>query len=271
MFAYSQSLTIHADYALWVFLIWHLMAFPASNGYNSYFDKDEESIGLLDKPPKVDISLYYFSLLLELMGFLLGFIVGWQFALAVLIYGIMSKLYSHPKTRLKKYPVISFLTVFIFQGCFIYWTTYAAIAGSDLFVNWNVDFILAGAICSCLIGASYPLTQVYQHGEDSRRGDRTLSIVLGYKGSFIFSGALFASAILLSFFYWQRHDLLANFYFFLICSAPVFGFFNYWFYKVGQSTTNANYKNAMRMNFISAGCMLFYFGLLALLSGHVLM
>ena len=257
--------------ALLSFLIWHLLAFPASNGYNSYFDKDEKSIGLLDKPPVVDISLYYFSLLLETLGFLLGLLVSWQFALAVLLYGIMSKLYSHPATRLKKYPIISFLTVFIFQGCFIYYSSFAAISGRSIFDLWNTHFIIAGAICSCLIGSSYPLTQVYQHGEDSRRGDRTLSLVLGYKGSFIFSGVLFAAGIVLSFFYWQNSLSPDNFYFFLICVLPAFIFFNYWFYKVNQNTANANYKNAMRMNFISAGCMLFYFGTLAYLSGHFIL
>ena len=270
LFAFSQGLVIHATDGFLVFLIWHVLAFPASNGYNSYFDKDEESIGLLNKPPVVDISLYYFSLLLEGTAFLLGLIVSWEFALAVLLYGLMSKLYSHPKTRLKKYPVISFLTVFFFQGAFIYWSTYTAITGGSLFSGWNTDLLIAGAICSCLIGASYPLTQVYQHGEDSRRGDITISILLGYKGSFIFSGALFATGIVLSFLYWHSHGLLANFYFFLVCSAPVFVFFNYWFYKVGQNTENANFKNAMLMNFISAGCMLLYFGTLALLSGHLL-
>src|ERR1700749_1600748 len=83
LFAYSQSPAIHPFNALLVFLIWHLLAFPASNGYNSYFDKDEESIGLLNKPPVVDISLYYFSIFLEAAGFLLGFLVSWQFAFAV--------------------------------------------------------------------------------------------------------------------------------------------------------------------------------------------
>jgi 1,4-dihydroxy-2-naphthoate octaprenyltransferase len=268
-FAFSQTIAIDPLKALLVFLIWHLLAFPASNGYNSYFDKDEESIGLLDKPPMVDISLYYFSLLLELTGFLAGLWVSWQFAFAVLIYGIMSKLYSHPKTRLKKYPVISFLTVFFFQGAFIYWTTFTAISNTSLFDYWSPDFIIAGAICSCLIGASYPLTQVYQHGEDGRRGDITISILLGYKGSFIFSGVLFGAGVVLSFIYWQMHLMPANFYFFLICCAPVFIFFNWWFYKVGQDTANANFTNAMRMNFISAGFILFYFLTLAVLSGHM--
>ncbi|MGN8067580.1 UbiA family prenyltransferase [Mucilaginibacter sp. 22184] len=264
LFAFSQAHDVHVGSAILVFFIWHLLAFPASNGYNSYFDRDEESIALLAKPPEVDISLYYFSILLEVVAFLLGFLISWEFAFAVLLYGIMSKLYSHSATRLKKYPIISFLTVFFFQGAFIYYTTYSALNGSSLFGHWDVDFIVAGAICSCLIGASYPLTQIYQHAEDSRRGDRTISLLLGYKGSFIFSGVLFALGIALSFYYWRMQGMMLNFYFFLLCALPIFLFFNYWFYKVGQSTKNADYKNAMRMNFLSSACMLLYFGGLAI-------
>ncbi|MDR6942136.1 UbiA family prenyltransferase [Mucilaginibacter pocheonensis] len=263
LFAFSQATGIRPAHALLIFFIWHLLAYPASNGYNSYFDRDEDSIALLAKPPEVDISLYYFSILLEAVAFLLGFFISWEFAFEVLLYGIMSKLYSHPATRLKKYPVISFLVVFFFQGAFIYFTTYTALSGSSLFDHWDTGFVVAGAICSCLIGASYPLTQVYQHAEDSRRGDITLSLLLGYKGSFIFSGILFALGIALSYYYWHSMGMMLNFYFFLLCALPIFLFFNYWFYKVGQSTANANYKNAMRMNFLSSACMLVYFGVLA--------
>lgn len=264
LFAFSQADVVHPAQAILIFFIWHLLAFPASNGYNSYFDRDEESIALLAKPPEVDISLYYFSILLEAVAFLLGFLINWEFAFAVLLYGIMSKLYSHPATRLKKYPIISFLVVFFFQGAFIYYTTYSALAGLSLIRHWDTGFVVAGAICSCLIGASYPLTQVYQHAEDSRRGDRTLSLLLGYKGSFIFSGILFAMGIALSWYYWHLAGTMLNFYFFLLCALPIFLFFNYWFYQVGKSTENANYKNAMRMNFLSSACMLIYFGALAI-------
>lgn len=273
LFALSQVHTVKPLNVLLIFFIWHGLAFPASNGYNSYFDKDEDSIALLKEPPKVDISLYYFSIFIEVLAFLLGLLVTWQFAVAVLVYGIMSKLYSHPSTRLKKYPIISFLTVFIFQGCFIYWSTYAGLGGTDIFNEFRPTLagainpnIIAGAICSCLIGASYPLTQVYQHDEDGRRGDRTLSIILGYKGSFIFSSVLFATGIVLSFLYWRTMGQIANFYLFLGCVAPIFVFFNFWFYKVGQSKSNANFKYAMLMNFISAICMIVYFSIVTLLS-----
>ena len=40
-----------------LFFILHFLVYPASNGYNSYFDKDEESIGGLKNPPKVSKEL----------------------------------------------------------------------------------------------------------------------------------------------------------------------------------------------------------------------
>ncbi len=265
LFAYSQAEHTTFFRAILVFLIWYVLAIPATNGYNSYFDKDEGSIALLEKPPAVDKSLYYVSVLMEVLAFLLGLFISVWFAFSVLLYGVMSKLYSHPATRLKKYPVISFLTVFFFQGAFMYWAIYGGLCGFRLFsFGWNPQIIIAGGICSCLIGASYPLTQIYQHEEDSKRGDHTLSLLLGYRGSFIFSGILFAAGIILSFFYWHSFEKMGNFYFFLGCSFPIFLFFNYWFFRVIKEASAANYQNAMRMNFISAAFMLLYFGWLAI-------
>ncbi|MES2276961.1 MAG: UbiA family prenyltransferase [Bacteroidota bacterium] len=260
LFALSQTPVIHLSKTILVFFIWHFLAFPASNGYNSYFDRDEQSIALLKTPPKVDISLYYFSLFIEMLAFVLALYVDLYFAFAVLLYGVMSKLYSHPRTRLKKYPIGSFLVVFFFQGAFIYWSTHFALNDASPLEGWNNHLLIAGAICSCLIGASYPLTQVYQHKEDRSRGDRTLSILLGYKGSFIFSSALFAAGLYMVYLYWKPSGNLHRFYLFLACAAPIFLFFNYWFFRVGQSRRNANYTNAMIMNFLSAICMIAYFG-----------
>ncbi|WP_069658128.1 UbiA family prenyltransferase [Arcticibacter eurypsychrophilus] len=262
LFALSQTPVVNMSQAFLIFFIWHFLAFPASNGYNSYFDKDEKSIALLEKPPEVDLSLYYFSLLLEIAAFVLSFFISWWFAIAVLIYGMISKMYSHPSIRLKKYPFISFLVVFFFQGIFFYWSTYFALVDIDPFTGSLGHQIIAGAICSCLIGASYPLTQIYQHEEDRKRGDHTLSLLLGYKGSFLFSGGLFIAGLILTFFYWKSSGSLTNFYLFLICIAPIFIFFTWWFYKTVQNTIYASFKNAMRMVFISSICMVIYFGML---------
>lgn len=264
VFALSQSTAVHPLKAIIVFVVWHLFIYPASNGYNSYFDKDEGSIALLEKPPATDKSLYVFSLVLDVAGILLGLLVSIEFSLAVLVYGILSKLYSHPSVRLKKYPIISFLVVFIFQGAFVYWASYAAMSGSSVNEFWSVDFIIAGLTCSCLIGASYPLTQVYQHDEDAKRGDRTLSIVLGVNGTFVFAALLFVFAALLMYFYWLLQDELEHFWLFLAFIVPVLFVFLNWIGKLKKDSSQANFKNMSKMTLVSGAAMLLYFLLLLL-------
>jgi len=261
-FALSQVPEINWNSSILTFIIWHLLVYPASNGYNSYFDKDEGSIALIEKPPPVDKSLYYFSLTLDLIALILAIYVGWILFFSVIIYGVFSKMYSHPSIRLKKYPFISFFIVFVFQGAFVYWSTYVSVSGINTLYGWNLNFTIAGLICSCLIGATYPLTQVYQHEEDSKRGDKTLSLILGIRGSFYFSAGLFLLSGILLFAYWYRLDLLYNFWLFLIISGPVFTLFISWFIKVYRNPANANFKNMSRMTLLSGLLMLIYFGLL---------
>jgi 4-hydroxybenzoate polyprenyltransferase len=262
LFAVSQAPLCVLGNTILTFIIWHLLVYPASNGFNSYFDKDEGSIALLEKPPVVDRSLYYFSLFLDILAIILSIFVGWILFFAVLIYGSFSKLYSYPGTRLKKYPVISFLVVFIFQGAFVYWSTYASVAGLDLLYGWNLNFTIAGLICSCLIGATYPLTQVYQHDEDRRRGDTTLSMVLGIRGSFLFAAVFFIAAVILLFLYWYRLGSLNNFWLFLFFLLPVIFVFFDWLLKVYRDPAQANFTNMSRMTVISSLMMLIYFGTL---------
>jgi len=265
VFALSQVPQFTILNAVLIFVAWHLFVYPASNGYNSYFDKDEGSIALLEKPPQVDKSLYWFSLMFGAIGFIIGLFVSLEFALATLIYGFLSKMYSHPAIRLKKYPVISFLVVFIFQGAFVYWTTYAALAGQSMFQIKADGFLIAGIICSCLIGASYPLTQVYQHDEDRKRGDKTLSLLLGVKGSFIFPGLMFALSVFLMFRYWMLVKQPQNFWLFLIFVAPVMLVFFRWFFNVLEDKRNADFKNMSYMTLTSGSAMLAYFVLILLL------
>ena len=257
LFALSTAQNINNSHALLVFIILHLFIYPASNGYNSYFDKDEGSIALIKTPPKVNRSLYLTSITLEWLGTLLALLVSWPFALCVVVYNLLSKAYSHPSTRLKKYPIISFLVVFIFQGGFIYLSCYYAF--SNRFIGFSADALLAALICSCLIGASYPLTQIYQHAEDSKRGDQTLSILLGIKGSFIFSGLVFFLGLTLMFLYWNNQQNLINFWAFLIFCIPVLAYFTWWFSKTLKNPAEANFKNTMQMTLISSGLMLSYF------------
>ncbi|MEJ6981059.1 UbiA family prenyltransferase [Pedobacter sp. P351] len=262
VFAVGQVSEIYLFKALLVFVIWHLLIYPASNGYNSYFDKDEGSIALLESPPPTDKSLYVFSLFLDLTGIILACFVSFEFVAAVFIYGLLSKLYSHPAVRLKKYPVISFLIVFIFQGAFVFWTSYSAISEQLLIDAWNSDIFIAGLICSCLVGASYPLTQVYQHKEDAQRGDKTLSMLLGINGTFAFAAFLFFMAAVLMYIYWVNQHRIEYFWAFLPFIMPVlFVFFN-WILKIQKDKSQANFKNMSKMTLVSGVAMLAYFLLL---------
>ena len=59
LFALSQADSINWPATLLSFLILHVLIFPSSNGYNSYQDRDETSIGGLKYPPKVSRNLFY--------------------------------------------------------------------------------------------------------------------------------------------------------------------------------------------------------------------
>nr|WP_271544513.1 UbiA family prenyltransferase [Pelobium sp.] len=257
LFAISGIHDINVYHTLVVFIVLHLLIYPASNGYNSYFDKDEGSIALVKTPPKINRSLYLAAIALEWLGVLLSASVNLHFAIGVLMYIILSRAYSHPKTRLKKYPIISFLVVFIFQGGFIYLLTFYACSNHfDGFTNQNY---WAALISSCLIGASYPLTQIYQHEEDRKRGDQTLSILLGMKGSFLFSGLVFSIGFSLMFFYWFALNQLFYFFVFVALSLPILLYFTWWYFQVFKDKQQANFKNAMRMTILSSAFMLIYF------------
>jgi len=264
LFALSTVPNLNNTHALLVFIILHFFIYPASNGYNSFFDKDEDSIALVKNPPKVNRSLYITSICLEWIGVALALLVNIRFCVGVIIFNSLSKAYSHPSIRLKKYPIISFLVVFIFQGGFIYLLCFSTISNS--FFGFTTDEYLAASICSCLIGASYPLTQIYQHKEDGKRGDKTLSILLGYKGSFIFSGIVFFIGLSLMFLYWKFQNDLINFYLFAIMGIPILSYFIWWFLKVARDIKQANFKNTMQMTMISGLAMLIYFTWLVFVS-----
>lgn len=63
-FALSQSQNPNWTKVVAVFIILHLLIYPASNAYNSYFDKDKGPIGGLENPPPVSKELYYTSIFL---------------------------------------------------------------------------------------------------------------------------------------------------------------------------------------------------------------
>jgi 1,4-dihydroxy-2-naphthoate octaprenyltransferase len=151
---------------------------------------------------------------------------------------------------LKQYPVIGFLTVFIFQGSWIFLLV-------QISLGFDIDLkIFTLSLCSsCLIGAIYPLSQIYQHQQDKADGVISISYWLGYKGTFIFSGILFMiGSGIYTYTHLSDHKIIPVFIF-SACQLPVILFFLYWFNKVWFDSSEANYTQTMRMNIIAAICM----------------
>ncbi|GAA4448792.1 hypothetical protein GCM10023189_07160 [Nibrella saemangeumensis] len=261
-FALSQSPQSDTGRALAVVLIIHLLLYPASNAYNSYYDKDEGSIGILEAPPPVDRTLFYVAWGLDLIALVLGAFIGWPFVLYLLVYGAISKAYSNDRIRLKKYPVISWLVVGFFQGGFTYLMTYQAINDLPLWALTEPRPLLAGLLCTLNLLAIYPITQVYQHDEDSRRGDLTMSRLLGIRGTFVCAIAMFGLSVTGYYFYFEGGS---PFYMLLGYLLPAAGFFLFWYWQVYHDTGKANFRSAMRMTLLAGlGLNAFFLTLLLL-------
>ena len=255
---------------VWSFIILHLFLYPASNGYNSYFDKDEKSIGGLKNPPPVKKGLYYVSLVLDGIAIVLGFIkIGMLFAAMLFIYGLVSKMYSHPLIRLKKYPIGGWLITGFFQGFFTFLMCYAGINNFNLETVLDVKVLIPAALSSIMLWGNYPMTQIYQHEEDAKHDDYTLSRMLGTRGTFFFVQAVFALAII-GFVLYFASDFGVRFsYDFLLALAPVLLFFTYWFYRVWHDESKANFRNTMWLSFISATCLNGFFIYFFLATSHI--
>ncbi|MFC4874064.1 UbiA family prenyltransferase [Negadavirga shengliensis] len=259
-FALALAPNIDAERIVWVWVVLHLFLYPSSNGYNSYFDKDEGSIGGLKHPPRVTGGLYYLSLVFFLLALGTALMVNFAFCTMAGVYGLVSMAYSHPSIRLKKYPYLSWLTAGAFQGYFTFAMTYAGLSdfGWEVFLRPGV--YIPGLLTTSLLLGSYPLTQVYQHEEDSRRGDITLSLRLGIKGTFAFSAAWFLFSGLAFVWYFMGKNQDWAFWTFLAAMLPVVFYFFIWFLLVRKNSGKyINYTMTMWMNRISATALNLFF------------
>ncbi len=119
-FALSQINEIDIYKAVWVFFILHFLVYPASNGYNSYMDKDVESIGCVEKPLKPTKQLLYATVLLDAFALFASVFVNLYFVTLLLLYILAYKAYSIRGIRLKKFPIISYLIAIVFEGAVVY-------------------------------------------------------------------------------------------------------------------------------------------------------
>ncbi|MDR6563698.1 MULTISPECIES: UbiA family prenyltransferase [unclassified Arcicella] len=269
-FALSQTSNTNLGISIGVFFLLHLLIYPASNAYNSYYDKDEGSIGGLENPPPVSKALFYVAWGLDIIAVIIAYLLsGWILALALLIYSSISKAYSNDKIRLKKYPILSWITVGIFQGAFTYLTVIQAIDELPLENLLQEKYLFPALLSSFNLLGFYPMTQIYQHEEDAKRGDLTMSRLLGIRGTFIFTAGIFLLVTIGFFYFFQTQQIFQfpAFIVYLVVMSPVLIFFNSWFLKVLKDERLADYKHTMQLNFLGSICLNLFF-ILLYLSSH---
>ncbi len=249
---FALSFVQHIDWqkATLIFILLHFFLYPASNGYNSFMDKDEQSIGGVANPMQPTKQLFYITVIMDVLAVLLSFYISAWFGAAFIFYVICSRLYSYRGVRLKRFAIIGYLTVILNQGALTFCMIYHG-ADKNLSIHFPWPGVMAAAF---LIGGFYPITQVYQHEADAKDGIKTISMLLTKKGTFIFCGIMYAIAFSLLFLYFQQQKQMLYFAVLQIFFIPVIVFFIKWFLQVYRNAAAADFKQTMRMNWIASTC-----------------
>ena len=250
-FALSQVVEKDWPRALLIFFILHVLVYPASNGYNSYMDRDTTPIGGLEHPPAPTRQLFLITVAMDLLALLLGILISPAFIAGLAIYILASRAYSYRRIRLKRLPIIGYLTVIICQGALVFFLVYH---GSHVHRILEVP-PEAMVISSLLIGGFYPLTQIYQHEADRKDGVKTISMLLGLRGSFIFTASIYTLAMLLMTWYFFVTLQIREFYVLATCMLPILVYFFIWAVKVWKDPGQADFTNTMRMNLLASLCI----------------
>jgi 1,4-dihydroxy-2-naphthoate octaprenyltransferase len=250
LFALTQIIDINWTRAALVFFIMHMLVYPASNGYNSYMDRDETPIGCVQHPLLPTRQLFYVTLMMDVTALAASLLVSLYFSFGLLLYILASRAYSYRGIRLKKYPIVGFLTVLLFQGACTFWLVYHG-SSEDLSTNIPLSGMLAASL---LIGGFYPLTQIYQHQADKADGVHTLSYLLGYKGTFIFCTVVYSMAMLFLGYTFFSSMLFVQFFVLSLFFLPILTYFLWWAFRVWKDIGAADFKHTMRMNVLASVC-----------------
>jgi len=211
-------------------------------------DRDTTPIGGIKDPLQPTKQLFLVTLSLDIAALLLSFVISPIFAACLAVYITFSRLYSYRPIRLKRFPILGYLTVIANQGCLIFYAVYH-IAESSFTKTFPFSAMVAAGF---LIGGFYPITQIYQHLPDAKDKVKTISMMLGQRGTFAFCALMYAIAFILLFVNFRNN--LTDFYILQLFFLPVILFFIYWFLEVWKDAGKANFKRTMQMNWLASTC-----------------
>ncbi|HXW79136.1 MAG TPA: UbiA family prenyltransferase [Acidimicrobiales bacterium] len=141
--------------------------------FNSYYDKDEDPVGGMAKPPKVTASLLYGSLVMQVAGLVLAIVLGGVFLYLAIAVIILYILYSHRLFRFKSNGYAAVLINAVLGSLTI-------LAAASLGPRAGAAALALAAGSAALFKASvYMMMQVHQIREDKARGDVSVAVMFG--------------------------------------------------------------------------------------------
>ncbi len=166
-------------------LCWVVLLNGGTLALNSSYDRDTGPVAYLAHPPEPPPWLAAAAVGMMLAGAILGAsLVSPWFGALTLGCAVLSWLYSHPQARWKSRPGLDLVVNILGYGA---GTTAAGIlaglAATAFTSAPHRSLTLIAVGFGLLFGSFYPLTQIYQHEEDTNRGDRTLATALGVRRS----------------------------------------------------------------------------------------
>jgi 1,4-dihydroxy-2-naphthoate octaprenyltransferase len=213
-------------------------------------DRDEGSIGGLKTPLKPTRQLLFVSIVMDLLALLSGLLISIYFVFAAGLYILASRAYSARSVRLKKYPLTGYLTVVICQGALVFFMVYHG-ANSSLSLRVPETGMITASL---LLGGFYPLTQIYQHEADAKDHVRTISALLGIRGTFIFCSIIYAVAFMFLSYYFLSSLEIQEFLVLSTCMLPILVYFIIWATQVWKNPDSADFRHSMIMNVV-ASCL----------------
>jgi hypothetical protein len=160
------------------FLNVHVLLFGGVTVYNSYWDKDTGPIGGLRAPPPLAPWTLPAAWLLQAAGLGIAWGISPASGAVYAASALFFWLYSRPGIRWKGRPWLSLAAIGISTGLCGFLLGYLH-AGDR---KWAGEAALAAAGVAFIIVSLFPLSQVYQVGEDLERRDRTFTAQYGLPG-----------------------------------------------------------------------------------------
>lgn len=257
LFGLLEGHSIDPTRAWAAFFIIHFFLYPASHAFNTWYDRDEGAIGLLSAPPPVHPSLVWAAWVLDALALGSAWFLGWWFFGCLVAYTLGSKLYSWKVTRWKKKPIAGWLGVGIVQGSL---TFVAVVQGLGQPRPWTDPILWLGmATAALFLWGVYPITQVYQHEEDARHGDLTMSRLVGIRGTFGLSAGFLGAAVAAFVVLFVGEKGWPTALRFVGLQAPTLAYFLWWAVAVWKDPSRADFRRTMGLNLLASGLMNFFF------------